>query len=62
MTATNSLLKLPAPLRIAALVFFVVFVLSSALFTLPLGEGSDRGLVAALPIGCIGIAGIRPVE
>ncbi|WP_247041430.1 hypothetical protein [Arthrobacter rhizosphaerae] len=57
MTATNSLLKLPAPLRIAALVFFVVLVLSSALFTLPLGEGSDRGLVAALPIGSIGIAG-----
>jgi hypothetical protein len=56
MTARNSLLELPAPLRIAALVFFVVFVLSSVLSTLLLGEGSDRGLVAALPIGSIGIA------
>lgn len=57
MTAANSLLKLPAPLRIAALVFFVVFVLSSASLTLLLGQGSGRGLVAALLIGSVGIAG-----
>lgn len=57
MTAANSLLKLPAPLRIAALVFFVVFVLSSASLTLLLGQGSDRRAVAALLNGSIGIAG-----
>lgn len=57
MTATNSLLKLPAPLRIAALVFFAVSVLSSAAFTVLIGQGTDRGLVPALLIGSIGIAG-----
>lgn len=56
MTATNSLLKLPGPLRIAALVFFVVFVFSCASLTVLLGQGSDHGLVAALLIGSIGIA------
>lgn len=57
MTATNSLLKLPAPLRVAALVFFAVFVVSCASLTVLLGQGSDRGLVAALLMGSIGIAG-----
>jgi hypothetical protein len=38
-------------------VFFAVFVFSCASLTVLLGQGSDHGLVAALLIGSIGIAG-----
>lgn len=57
MKLTDSLRTFPAPLRIGALVFFAVFVLSFLSLSVLSGQGfAGRGLVA-WTIGSLGIAG-----
>lgn len=57
MAAADSLRELPAPLRIGALVFLSVFVLSCVSLTVLLGQGSaDHSLIVVLLVGSIGIA------